>query len=325
MERVYYTAFFLVRQDLFKKYHAAFTQIAQYFRVELQNCCETIQASEKFHSFFQIITKPFAIQRKKGYTKRKNGQKGEVEHMKEKETTNAMSCPTKSPEASARWKMILSGVIFLVLVVAVTILMIPVMRLMMQEGGKEQLIEKIQSYGIFAPLLFVLLQVIQIVVAFIPGGPIPMIGGAVFGMVPGILLSLAGSFLGTAIVYYLVQWIGRPLLNLFVKEEHLERFAFLKNRRKMERIVFLLFLCPGLPKDALTYIVAFNKTIPPLPLFFLTTIARFPAMALTVKMGSSLWEGNWKMVALVVGILILIAAAGGVIRWYHKKRHGKSL
>ena len=120
--------------------------------------------------------------------------------MKEKETTNAMSCPTKSPEASARWKMILSGVIFLVLVVAVTILMIPVMRLMMQEGGKEQLIEKIQSYGIFAPLLFVLLQVIQIVVAFIPGGPIPMIGGAVFGMVPGILLSLAGSFLGTAIV-----------------------------------------------------------------------------------------------------------------------------
>ena len=70
--------------------------------------------------------------------------------MKEKETTNAMSCPTKSTEASARWKMILSGVIFLVLVVAVTILMIPVMRLMMQEGGKEQLIEKIQSYGIFA-------------------------------------------------------------------------------------------------------------------------------------------------------------------------------
>ena len=245
--------------------------------------------------------------------------------MKEKETTNVMSCPIKTPEASARWKMILSGVVMLVLMVAITILMIPVMRLMMQEGGKEQLIAKIQSYGIFAPLLFVLLQVIQIVVAFIPGGPIPMIGGAVFGMVPGILLSLAGSFLGTAIVYYLVQWIGRPLLNLFVKEEHLERFSFLKNRRKMERIVFLLFLCPGLPKDALTYIVAFNKTIPPLPLFFLTTIARFPAMALTVKMGSSLWEGNWKMVALVVGILILIAVAGGLIRWYHKKKHGKSL
>lgn len=245
--------------------------------------------------------------------------------MKEKETTNTGTCPTRPPETAARWKMILSGVLFLVIVIAVTILMIPVIQLLMQEGGKDRLIEKIQSYGIFAPLLFVLLQVVQIVVAFIPGGPIPMIGGAVFGMVPGILLSLAGSFLGTAIVYYLVQWIGRPLLNLFVKEEHLERFSFLQNRRKMERIVFLLFLCPGLPKDALTYIVAFNKTIPPLPLFFLTTIARFPAMALTVKMGSSLWEGNWKMVALVIGLLILIAGLGVWIRWRHKKKHGKSL
>ena len=134
-----------------------------------------MQLSHKLHSIFvwncRTAVKPYKpveisvlfsklsqnhlqFNAKKGILKEKNGQKGEVEHMKEKETTNAMSCPTKSPEASARWKMILSGVIFLVLVVAVTILMIPVMRLMMQEGGKEQLIEKIQSYGIFAPLLF---------------------------------------------------------------------------------------------------------------------------------------------------------------------------
>ena len=90
----------------------------------------------------------------------------------------------------------------------------------------------------------------------------------------------------------------------------------------MERIVFLLFLCPGLPKDVLTYIVAFNKTIPPLPLFFLTTIARLPAMALTVKMGSSLWTGNWKMVALVAGIMAVVAGLGVLIQRFHKKKRG---
>ncbi len=221
-----------------------------------------------------------------------------------------------------RWSILFSAGLLLLVLLIVSILMIPVGKLMLQEGGKEQIIEKIQSFGIFAPLLFVLLQVVQIVVAFIPGGPVPMIGGAVFGTVPGILLSLAGSFLGTALVYYLVQWIGRPLLELFVKEEHLKRFAFLQNRRKMERIVFLLFLCPGLPKDALTYIVAFNKTIPPLPLFFLTTIARLPAMALTVKMGSSLWTGNWKMVALVAGIMAVVAGLGVLIQQCHKKKRG---
>ena len=147
MERVYYTAFFLVRQVLLRKYHAAFTQIAQYFRVELQNCCETISTL-----FSKLSQNHLQSNAKKGILKekRKNGQKGEVEHMKEKETTNAMSCPTKSPEASARRKMILSGVIFLVLVVAITILMIPVMRLMMQEGGKEQLIAKMPLLAVYA-------------------------------------------------------------------------------------------------------------------------------------------------------------------------------
>jgi hypothetical protein len=134
-----------------------------------------MQLSHKLHSIFvwncRTAVKPYKLAEisvlfsklsqnhlqsntKKGILKekRKNGQKGEVVHMKEKETTNAMSCPIKTPEASARWKMILSGVVMLVLMAAITILMIPVMRLMMQEGGKEQLIAKIQSYGIFAPL-----------------------------------------------------------------------------------------------------------------------------------------------------------------------------
>ena len=55
--------------------------------------------------------------------------------MKEKETTNAMSCPTKSPEASARRKMILSGVIFLVLVVAVVTYVI-IRRLVHSRAGR---------------------------------------------------------------------------------------------------------------------------------------------------------------------------------------------
>lgn len=253
---------------------------------------------------------------KKGKKSMKKTQTSEIGLPKKKKSLG------QATKKRSRWRILLSAILLLLVILIIGILMIPIGKLMLQEGGKEQIIEKIQSFGIFAPLLFVLLQVVQIVVAFIPGGPVPMIGGAVFGTIPGILLSLAGSFLGTALVYYLVQWIGRPLLELFVKEEHLKRFAFLQNRRKMERIVFLLFLCPGLPKDGLTYIVAFNKTIPPLPLFFLTTIARLPAMALTVKMGNSLWTGNWKMVVLVAGIMAVVAGIGILIQRFHKKKRG---
>ena len=64
-----------------------------------------------------------------------------------------------------RWSILFSAGLLLLVLLIVSILMIPVGKLMLQEGGKEQIIEKIQSFGIFAPLLFVLLQVVQIVPA----------------------------------------------------------------------------------------------------------------------------------------------------------------
>ena len=65
-------------------------------------------------------------------------------------------------------KTIISFVVILLIFAAVTIAMIPLMRLLSSENGQQIIIEKMQSFGIFAPLLFVLLQVLQVVIAVIP-------------------------------------------------------------------------------------------------------------------------------------------------------------
>lgn len=124
-------------------------------------------------------------------------------------------------------KTIISLVAVVLVFAAVSVAMIPLIRLLSSEHGQEIIIEKMQSFGIFAPLLFVLLQVLQVVVAVIPGGPVPIIGGILFGQWGGLFLSLAGFFLGTVLVYYLVQWIGRPLVDRFVPESHFKKFDFL--------------------------------------------------------------------------------------------------
>ena len=155
-------------------------------------------------------------------------------------------------------KTIISLVVVVLVFAAVSVAMIPLIRLLSSEHGQEIIIEKMQSFGIFAPLLFVLLQVLQVVVAVIPGGPVPIIGGILFGQWGGLFLSLAGFFLGTVLVYYLVQWIGRPLVDRFVPESHFKKFDFLLESKRTELLIFLVFLLPGLPKDALTYLVSFN-------------------------------------------------------------------
>ena len=67
-------------------------------------------------------------------------------------------------------KTIISLVVVVLFFAAVSVAMIPLIRLLSSEHGQEIIIEKMQSFGIFAPLLFVLLQVLQVVVAVIPGG-----------------------------------------------------------------------------------------------------------------------------------------------------------
>lgn len=172
--------------------------------------------------------------------------------------------------------VIFAAVILAVVFCVTSIAMIPLIRLLSSEEGQAIILQKMQTFGIFAPILFVLLQVAQVVIAVIPGGPVPIIGGLLFGEGIGLLLSMVGFFFGTVIVYYLVQKFGRPIVSLFVSEDKMQKYAYLATEKKLEVLVFALFLLPGLPKDALTYIVSFNTKIKPMRLFVLTTLARLP-------------------------------------------------
>ena len=81
-----------------------------------------------------------------------------------------------------------------------------------------------------------------------------------------------------------------------------------------------MFLLPGLPKDALTYLVSFNPKIKPMYLFILTTLGRTPATVLTVFMGKSLWEGNYGRAILLAAVILLLAVAGFFIKRKVDKR-----
>lgn len=93
-----------------------------------------------------------------------------------------------------------------------------------------------------------ILQILQVVVAVIPGGPIPIVEEILFGKVGALVLCLVGFFLGTVLVYYLVQWIGRSLVDRFVSEETFRKFDFLLEGKRLEWLVFLVFFFAGFAK-----------------------------------------------------------------------------
>ena len=82
---------------------------------------------------------------------------------------------------------------------------IPFIKYLSTDEGRIYIQQKVESFGIFAPLLFILLEITQIILALIPGGPVEMIGGVLFGAIGGLVLCEIGIFLATVIIYNLVK------------------------------------------------------------------------------------------------------------------------
>lgn len=186
--------------------------------------------------------------------------------------------------------------------------------------------ECIRSLGVGGWLVLFAIQYVQIVIAFIPGGPIQVVAGALFGPLGGITVCLAGMLLATATVFALVQRYGHRVIGLFVKERELKQYKFLNDAKRLEKLVFLLFLLPGAPKDVLTYLFALTP-IPLTRFMLISTVARAPAALTSVFAGNSVADGQWIKALVFFAVLTGVSALGLVLHrklmaFYHKKHHG---
>ncbi|MBM2828715.1 MAG: hypothetical protein HW408_1247, partial [Actinobacteria bacterium] len=119
---------------------------------------------------------------------------------------------------------------------------------------KKRLIGFIDSLGTWGFAGFVLLQVVQVVLAPIPGEASGFLGGFLYGPFLGTLLSTVGLTIGSFIAFSLSRYFGRPVTDRFVDKATMGRFDYLLHHKGVF-LVFLLFLIPGFPKDILCYIL----------------------------------------------------------------------
>ena len=210
---------------------------------------------------------------------------------------------------SEKTKSIIKFVILAVVFAVVTVLCVPFMHLLVSEEGRAEICEKVRSFGAFAPIVFMLLMALQVVIAFIPGGPLELIGGMLFGSGLGLLVTAAGAFLGTLCVYGLVRCFGKPLVDFFVPEEKAKSLRILQDEEKLEFWVFVLFLIPGIPKDLLTYLTPLTR-IRGRDFLLLSTVGRFPSLAASVLVGDSLSEGRYWLAVCICAAAALLTFIG---------------
>jgi uncharacterized membrane protein YdjX (TVP38/TMEM64 family) len=173
----------------------------------------------------------------------------------------------------------------------------------------EALRAAILSAGPWGVFVFLGMQVLQVVVAFIPGEVVQIAGGYLYGTILGTVYSLAGILAGSVIAFCIARYLGYRVIRVFVKPEDLEKFAFLMNDPRADTVLFLLFLIPGIPKDTLVYAVGLTP-VRPFRFFVLFTVARFPAMLAASFMGANLQSRHYLLVIVVSVIACVLFALG---------------
>lgn len=204
---------------------------------------------------------------------------------------------------------VITFVVVIIMILA-TMYFLPVISKLSNECYRIQFKEKIDSMGIKGVIFVLILQVLQIIVAVVPGQPMEIVSGMLYGTWGGMLLCLVGIFIGTALVFYIVRKVGTSFIQLFFSPEkidELRKSKVFRNPAKFELLLFIVFVIPVIPKDIFIYLGGISP-VRPKRFLAIATIARIPGLFITVFAGNKLSEGNFITVVVMIAALLIIAS-----------------
>lgn len=184
----------------------------------------------------------------------------------------------------------------------------------------------IKSWGILAPVAFILLQAFQVVASPIPGEATGLLGGIAFGTGLGFVYSTIGLTLGSIGAFAISRWLEVHFVERFVPKEISAKFDFL-TRAEGIIVTFVMFLIPGFPKDYLCYLLGLSH-VPWRTFLLVSIIGRMPGTWLLSIQGSNIWRGNyWEFGAVLVATIVVVYVAhrykDRIHAWAHRAHAAK--
>ena len=168
-----------------------------------------------------------------------------------------------------------------------------------------QLPVTLRQYKKEAALILTGLQVLQVIICIVPGQPIQFAASYMFGVIPGLLLSLAGALIGAFISFYIAKVLGRDALHVIFGEERVTDYHAKLNSGKGLTAVLLIYLIPGVPKDITAYVAGISE-MRVRPFLLVSTIGRIPGMLGSLLLGHFYGRGNYTGIAVVCVVMAIL-------------------
>lgn len=177
--------------------------------------------------------------------------------------------------------------------------------------SRKKIVQFINSFGPLSVVIFIGLQIVQVLVAPIPGELNGFIGGYLYGPVLGTVYSTIGLTIGSLLAFLLARWLGMPFVEKIITPQVIQKYDYFMEHRGIP-ITFILFLIPGFPKDALCYIVGLSHMKTTTFLILCTAGRLLGTIMLSTSGSLARNEQNAAMLA-ILGISALIT----LLAWYY--------
>jgi uncharacterized membrane protein YdjX (TVP38/TMEM64 family) len=224
----------------------------------------------------------------------------------------------------ARWVLVafaVGGVLAAIVWLVVT--ESPIVRVIVRMySDKHFLKDTVAAWGWMAPLVFIAIQALQVVISPIPGEMTGPVGGALFGTLWGAVYSTIGLTLGTLMCFAIGRKWGEPLVRPWLSEHHWNRMNFILEAEGAI-LCFILYVIPGFPKDIISYLFG----ISPMPFWLfalVSTVARIPGTVISSYFGANVAEHKYIYAIVFIAIIAALCLPlyyyrDRIVRRFHRK------
>lgn len=199
-------------------------------------------------------------------------------------------------------------ILAIVVLTLVTIYLFPVIRNLATKEGQLEFKQKVTTSGVWGVIMLFSIQIAQIFLFILPGEPIEILAGMCYGSIWGTIFIMLSSAIISGIIFALVKKLGKQFIYDFCDEEKVKKFEnnkLFQNPKKIELILFIVFVIPGTPKDLLTYVSGLFP-ISMWRFILISTVARFPSIITSTLAGAHIATGNWKLGIAMYGIIVIV-------------------
>jgi uncharacterized membrane protein YdjX (TVP38/TMEM64 family) len=177
-------------------------------------------------------------------------------------------------------------------------------------SSQDKIRDYVLGFGYFAPLAFIIIQILQVILTPISHYAVGLAGGFVFGLWYGFILNYIGRVIGHSAAFYIGRKYGRKIFSKAVKKENLQKYDKIFDKGIF--VLFLMYFLPLFPDDELSYLAGISpiKSKVFFPIMVLGQIGGSLGLAI---LGSGL---SYKHPIFIIGSIITIILGISFIFYY---------